>query len=137
MTASHESIADAAITVRIACDLDIVTARQHGRAFVGQLGFSMVEAMLIATAISELARNIVLHADHGEIVLAPLEQDGRSGVLVIARDEGPGIADVREVLAGRSAIHLGLRGLRRLVDDVDITSGIGRGTTVAVKKWKA
>ncbi|HSL20200.1 MAG TPA: ATP-binding protein [Vicinamibacterales bacterium] len=123
-------------TVTVACDGDIVTARQHGRAFVQQLGFSVLEAMLIATAISELARNIVLHAQRGEILICRVEQNGRLGVLVIARDEGPGIADVQEATADRHSIRLGLRGLKRLVDELEIASILGRGTTVSVKKWK-
>jgi serine/threonine-protein kinase RsbT len=123
----------------IASDGDIVAARQRGRSFVLQLGFSSPEATLVATAISELARNIVLYAEQGEIVLKPLDREGRTGVMVIARDRGPGIPDVQQIAirgdAGREPVGLGLRGLSRLVDECEIVSHAG-GTTVAFKKWK-
>ena len=128
-------------TFAIVSELDIITARQQGRSFVLQLGFSSPDATLVATAISELARNIVMHATRGEIVLRPLEHEGRSGVLVIARDEGPGIPGslraALDVQAGPPPTGLGLRGTKRLVDEFEIVSDEGRGTTVAVKKWKA
>jgi len=127
-------------TLLIASDGDIVAARQRGRSFVLQLGFSSPEAMLIATAISELARNIVLYAEQGEIVLKPLDREGRPGVMVIARDRGPGIPDVHQIAirddADRTRSGLGLRGLARLVDECEIVSHAGQGTTVALKKWK-
>jgi serine/threonine-protein kinase RsbT len=122
--------------VTVACDTDIVRARQHGRTFVLQLGFSLAEAMLVATAISELARNIVLYAERGEILLRALEQEGKSGVLVVARDAGPGIPDVQEATAGGASLRLGLRGLKRLMDEFEVVSRLGDGTTVSVKKWK-
>lgn len=127
-------------TLPIGSDGDIVVARQRGRSFVLQLGFSSPEATLIATAISELARNIVLYAEQGEIVLRPLDCDGRPGVMVIARDRGPGIPDVQQTAIRDDSGHepggLGLRGLARLVDECEIVSRAGAGTTVALKKWK-
>jgi len=127
-------------TFPIASDADIVTARQQGRTFVLQLGFSSPDARVVATAISELARNIVLYAARGEIVLRPVERDGRSGVQVIARDEGPGISDINRAaiddLSAMEGLGLGLRGTRRLVDEFEIISAAGQGTTVALKKWK-
>jgi serine/threonine-protein kinase RsbT len=126
--------------VMISSDADIVTARQQGRTFVLQLGFSSPEATLVATAISELARNIVMYANHGEIVLRPVHHDGKPGVLVIARDEGPGIPETQQAaIDGRAAagsMCLGLRGLRRLVDECVIVSQAGQGTTVSVTKWR-
>jgi serine/threonine-protein kinase RsbT len=124
-------------TLAIASDGDIVTARQRGRSFVLGLGFSSPDAMLVATAISELARNIVLYANQGEIVLKPLDHEGRAGVLVIARDDGPGIPTTEQAIGDSAGdVRLGLRGLRRLVDECEIVSAAGRGTTVALKKWK-
>ena len=137
---ARESTAeDGATTVKIVSDADIITARQRGRMFVLRLGFSLLEATLVATAISELARNIIMHAQHGEIVLCPLERDGKSGVLVIARDEGPGIADPQQATRadGACATRLGLRGVKRLMDELEIDSRLGHGTTVAVRKWRA
>jgi len=127
-------------TMMISSDRDIISARQRGRIYVLQLGFSSPEATLVATAISELARNIVLYAQKGQIELQPVEENGRPGVLVIARDEGPGISDVlRAAIDAPSdgAGVMGLRAMKRLVDEFEIESRAGQGTRVAVKKWKA
>jgi serine/threonine-protein kinase RsbT len=137
---ARESAADdGATTVKIVSDADIITARQQGRVFVLHLGFSLLEAMLVATAISELARNIILYAQHGEIVLRSLERDGKSGVLVIARDEGPGMPDPQQAATadGPRATGLGLRGITRLMDELEVQSSLGHGTTIAARKWKA
>jgi serine/threonine-protein kinase RsbT len=123
-------------TVAIATDSDIVAARERGRSLVGGLGFSTTETTLVTTAISELARNIVRHAKRGEIVLRPLNERGARGILVIARDQGPGIVDVQQALSGQGARRaMGLCGVRRLVDEFDIASVAGSGTTVAVRMW--
>jgi serine/threonine-protein kinase RsbT len=123
----------------ISSERDIVVARQRGRTYVLQLGFSSPEATLIATAISELARNIVLYAKEGQIELQSVEQNGRPGVLVIARDDGPGISDVLRATidapSGGGSV-MGLRAMKRLVDEFEIESRAGEGTRVAVKKWK-
>ena len=88
------------IAVRINEDTDIVSARQKGRVLAATLGFSSSELTLIATAISELARNIVLYAKQGEIVLRVLERGEQRGVMVRACDQGPGIPDIRRALQG-------------------------------------
>jgi serine/threonine-protein kinase RsbT len=127
-------------TMMIASDVDIVSARQHGRSYVMQLGFSSPEATLVATAISELARNIIMYAKEGEIVLKPLECNGKRGVLIIARDDGPGIPELRRAAIDSSPAcdgMLGLRGIKRLVDELEIDSRAGEGTRIAVKKWQA
>jgi serine/threonine-protein kinase RsbT len=125
----------------IVSDGDIIAARRQGRTYVLQLGFSSPEATLVATAISELARNIVMYAKEGEIVLKPLEDNGRPGVLIIARDDGPGIPEVQQAAIDTSpacgSVMLGLRGIKRLVDELEIVSRAGQGTRVAVTKWKA
>ena len=126
--------------VPIRVDSDIVTARQLGRALASRVGFSSGEATLIATAISELSRNIVLYATQGEIIVASVENGVRRGVVVVARDKGPGIADVRRVIAGgystSGGLGLGLAGVRRLMDEFEVVSDVGIGTTVTAKKWK-
>jgi serine/threonine-protein kinase RsbT len=125
-------------TVAIATDSDIVAARERGRSLMGGLGFSTTETTLVTTAISELARNIVRHAKRGEIVLRPLNERGARGILVIARDQGPGIVDVQQALSGHGSGRgsaMGLCGVRRLVDEFDIASVAGGGTTVAVRMW--
>ena len=131
---------DQEITVPIASDLDTVTARQWGRTLAVQLGYSPTEATLIATAISELARNIVLYAKRGEIWLGVANGQGKPGVVVVARDDGPGIADVPRAIAGghstSGGLGLGLSGVRRLMDEFEIISEPRKGTTVTIKRWK-
>lgn len=125
--------------VPITRDADIVTARQKGRDLAAAAGFSGSDLTLIATAISEMARNIVLYAHSGEIVLDIAQRAGKRGILIVARDEGPGIADVEQAMrdgfsTGRS-LGLGLPGARRLMDEFEIVSALGTGTTVTMRKW--
>jgi len=126
-------------TVMIVSDGDIVIARQRCRAMVLRLGFTPTDATLVATAVSELARNIVLYARRGAIILKPSENQGRLGILVIARDEGPGIGDIQRATGGggstSGSLGLGLRGVKRLMDEFEIVSVAGVGTTVCVKKF--
>jgi serine/threonine-protein kinase RsbT len=126
--------------VAINSDQDIVAARQRGRALAVELGFSAVDSTLIATAISELARNIVSYAGTGEIMLKTVQNSTRHGILIVAADEGPGIHDLRQALrdgfSTSGSLGLGLPGVRRLMDEFEITSQPGRGTRVEVKKWK-
>src|SRR4051794_4148443 len=82
------------VCVPITTDVDVVVARQKGREIAAGHGFSATEQTLIATAISELARNIVSYAERGEITLSAIEDAGRRGILVVARDEGPGIPNI-------------------------------------------
>ncbi|HYL84203.1 MAG TPA: anti-sigma regulatory factor [Candidatus Angelobacter sp.] len=121
-------------------DQDIVSARQKGRVMANELGFSSGDATLIATAISELARNIVSYARKGQITLKVVNGLNRQGIAVIASDDGPGIADIRQALrdgfSTSGSLGLGLPGVRRLMDEFDITSQPGQGTVVAVKKWR-
>jgi serine/threonine-protein kinase RsbT len=127
------------VRVAIRGDADAVTARQAGRAVALQLGFSRTDATFVATAISEIARNITAHAGSGEITIASISENGRDGMVVIARDDGPGIADVpavmRRAFASGVGLGIGLWGARRLMDDLEIASERGRGTTVTMKKW--
>jgi serine/threonine-protein kinase RsbT len=129
------------VRIPVASDADIVVARQKGRALASELGFSITDATFIATAISELARNIVAYAKRGEISVGVLENSAKEqrGLQVIARDEGPGITNVPRALQdGNSTsgtLGLGLPGVRRLMDEFEITSQVGKGTTVSVKKW--
>jgi serine/threonine-protein kinase RsbT len=126
--------------VAINSDQDIVLARQKGRALAAELGFAAGDATLIATAISELARNIVSYARKGEITIKRVNGLDRQGLLITASDNGPGIPDVRQALrdgfSTSGSLGLGLPGVRRLMDEFEINSQPGRGTTVAVKKWK-
>jgi serine/threonine-protein kinase RsbT len=105
-----------------------------------ELGFPRPDPTLIATAISEVARNIVTHVGCGEIILRPLDEANRYGLAVIARDEGPGIRDVEAALrddySGMGGLGLGLPGARRLMDEFEIDSNADSGTTVTMKKWR-
>src|SRR5258706_9132428 len=126
--------------IEIISDQDIVTARQRGRSLAQQLGFSNSNLTLIATAISELARNILLYARHGELTVAVVENNGTRGIVVVARDEGPGIPDVARAMeigySTSGSLGLGLPGVKRLMDEIEIVSESGRGTTVRAMKWK-
>lgn len=128
------------ILVPIKCDLDIVTARQRARAMAAELGFQAIDLTLIATAISELARNIVNYARQGEIVLRPIHgKNGKRGLMVIARDEGPGIPNISRALqdgySTSGSLGLGLPGTRRLMDEFEIISEPSAGTTITARKW--
>ena len=126
-------------SIAVSTDADIVAARQRGREIAAHLGFGPADQTLIATAISELTRNIVLYAQRGRIVLKALRKGGRRGIMVVARDDGPGIPNVEQALQSgfstSGGLGLGLPGVRRLTDEFDIASAVGRGTTVTVKKW--
>lgn len=128
------------IRVAIKSDQDIVLARQKGRALATELGFSAVDATFVATAISELARNILVYARKGDITLRAVQRSTRKGIEILACDDGPGIPDVplalRDGFSTSGSLGLGLPGVRRLMDEFEITSQPGRGTTVTVKRWR-
>lgn len=127
------------VCIPIRADGDILTARQAGRSLASSLAFSPSDLTVIAAAISEVARNILVYALQGEVQLAVTEQNGRRGVTVIARDDGPGIADVTLALqdgfSTSGSLGLGLPGARRLMDDFAIQSEMGRGTVITMRKW--
>ena len=127
------------IRVPISSDQDVVAARQKGRALAVKLEFSPGDSTLIATAISELARNIVSYARQGEIRILS-QNSGRPGIVIVASDEGPGIQDIRQAMrdgfSTSGSLGLGLPGVRRLMDEFEIASVPGKGTTVIAKKWK-
>ena len=126
------------VRVRIAADADIVEARGAGRALAARLGFSRTDATLIATAISEIGRNILAHAGRGEVSIAATTDAHLLGIEVVARDRGPGIADVDRALSEgyASGNGLGLPGAKRLMDEFSIETEVGRGTTVTMCKWR-
>jgi len=128
------------VRVSIDCDADIVTARQKGRELASKCGFPTTDLAVIATAISELARNIVRYALHGEVVLRLVEDHTKRGVEVVATDDGPGIPDVslamQDGYSTSGGLGLGLPGTRRLMDEFEITTDFGKGTKVTVRRWK-
>jgi serine/threonine-protein kinase RsbT len=119
---------------------DIVEARQRARALAKDMGFDHTDQALIATAISELARNIVNYAGEGEIEFRPLAQNSRHGLEVIASDNGPGIVDIESAMqdgySTGNSLGLGLPGTRRIVDVFEIESAPGEGVRVHFVKWK-
>jgi serine/threonine-protein kinase RsbT len=129
------------VRVLIREEADVAIARQHVCRLARGEGFSETATASLATAASEVVRNIVVHARAGEMGLWTIEERGRRGIMLVARDDGPGIADVdRAMQDGYSTgqgLGLGLPGARRLVDDFALTSVDGEGTTVVLKKWSA
>jgi serine/threonine-protein kinase RsbT len=125
--------------VAINNDLDIVAARVEGRNLARDMGFGIIDQARIATAISELARNVVLYAHTGQVILAQIEHDGKVGLQIICEDQGPGIRDLDLVMqngySSTQGLGMGLPGTRRLMDEFEIKSQLGRGTTIIVCKW--
>lgn len=138
-SANEVAIVGDEIHVPISSDADIVIARQQGRALAERIGFTGSSLAVVATAISEVARNIVEYAKRGEIILRAVNQGGRQGLGVVARDQGPGIPDIglamQDGYSTAKGLGLGLPGARRLMDEFEIVSKVGRGTTVTMKKW--
>jgi len=126
--------------IPIESDADVVTARQRAREMAGALELTSTDQTLLATAISEVARNITTYAGRGEVRLSVIKDDhGRPGIKVIARDEGPGIEDIDLALqdgyTSGGGLGLGLPGARRLGDDFSIETAAGQGTTVTLLMW--
>lgn len=125
--------------IEIATDGDIVKARQAGREMAASLGCSSTDLTMVATAISEIARNLLTHAGGGELEMRLVDHNGRRCLEIVARDEGPGIADLGRALEDgfttSEGLGLGLPGAKRLMDEFSITSELGRGTVVTMYKW--
>jgi serine/threonine-protein kinase RsbT len=127
------------VTIAITRVEDIVEARHKGRDMARELGFSATQSTLIATIISELARNIILYAVEGKVTLGKIEDEDKSGITVTARDNGPGISNVqRALMSGYSSsggLGLGLPGVRKIADEFEIENHPGRGTVVRTIMW--
>lgn len=130
---------DNEIRVKVSADSDVVQARKGARELASRIGFSKTEMTVIATAVSEISRNIVRFAERGEVFLELLDEP-QAGLRVVARDTGPGIPDVERALSEGystySGLGLGLPGARRLMDEFDIVTEVGRGTTITMTKWR-
>ena len=131
--------AEAESRIAIESDADVVTARQRARELAADLELSSTDQTLLATAISEVARNITTYAKRGEVLVSVIHDDDRRGIRVVARDDGPGIEDIDRALQDGyttgGGLGLGLPGARRLVDDFDIQTAPGEGTRVTLVKW--
>jgi serine/threonine-protein kinase RsbT len=127
------------VHVRIQSSAHIVAARQQGRAMALRAGFSGSNLTIIATAISEIARNVVEYATEGEVIITLINNAHRTGVEIIVVDQGPGIPNVSTVMrdgySTGKGLGIGLPGAKRLMDEFEIVSAIGQGTTVKMKKW--
>jgi serine/threonine-protein kinase RsbT len=125
--------------IAIESDADVVTARQRARALAVGLDMPTTDQTLLATAISEIARNITAYAVRGEVLLDVVQEGTRRGVRVVAQDDGPGIDDLEKALTDGyttgGGLGLGLPGARRLVDEFDIQTAPGEGTRVTLVKW--
>ena len=128
------------ITVPIRSDTDVLVARQQARALARPLRFSSGEVTLIATAISEIARNIVNYAGSGDITLKIVHRGNTSGLQVVSRDRGPGIANLERAMqdgySTSGGLGLGLPGSKRLMDEFDVVTAPGRGTEITMVKWE-
>lgn len=126
--------------IPINTDIDVVAARQKGRELATVLGFVSTDSTLLATAISELARNIIRYAKQGEIRIASVQSGDRVGITVVARDNGPGIANIslamQDGFSTSGGLGLGLPGVKRLMDEFHLVSDVNNGTRVTIKKWK-
>lgn len=125
--------------VNIHKEWDIVGARQLGREMAKEIGFSTVDQARVATAISELARNIYLYAQRGKISYEIIHVEDKTGLCLVAEDEGPGISDISQVMKDgfttSGGLGAGLPGVKRLMDEFDIQTEVGRGTTIKTIKW--
>jgi serine/threonine-protein kinase RsbT len=130
---------DNEVTIRIQHDADVVRARKSARELASKLGFSRTDLTLIATAVSEITRNIVRFARNGQVYIELLEHP-LPGIRIVARDTGPGIPDIDQAMADGystyNGLGLGLPGARRLMDEFTLTSDINAGTTVTMTKWR-
>lgn len=126
--------------LKIKKEWDIVAARQLGREMAKELGFSTVDQARIATAISELVRNIYLYANEGSISYEVIHSpDNKTGLCLTVEDKGPGITDLGQVMQDgfttSGGLGAGLPGVKRLMDDFDLHSEVGVGTRIITKKW--
>jgi serine/threonine-protein kinase RsbT len=130
---------DAPVRVPIDDESDVVLARKGGRAVAEQVGMSPSLQTMVATAISEIARNIVVYAGRGEVVVQAIADTGRRGIEVVARDQGAGIDDIEQAMqdgfSTAGSLGLGLPGARRLMDEFSLESSPSEGTTVLMRKW--
>lgn len=125
--------------VTIQKEWDIVAARQLGRELAKKIGFGTVDQARIATAISEIARNIYLYAREGQINFEIIDSVEQKGLCIVALDTGPGIKDISLAMedgySTSGGLGAGLPGVKRLMDDFFINSEEGKGTEVRVLKW--
>lgn len=126
-------------TFTINADYDIVKVREYARDLADNIGFTTNERTLIATAVSEICRNIIEYAHDGEVTLEPSFKNQKRGITITVEDRGPGISDLKQAMqdgysTGRG-MGVGLPGTKRIMDEFDIQSEIGKGTRIVMSKW--
>ncbi|MGZ8899388.1 MAG: ATP-binding protein [Limisphaerales bacterium] len=126
--------------VAVTDETHIVVARQCAGRAAKRMGMGILDQTKIATATSELARNIVRYAKTGEVLIEEITDEIRSGLQITFRDNGPGIADIDKAMKDGfttgGGMGFGLSGSKRLVNEFEILSQVGVGTTIIIKKWK-
>jgi serine/threonine-protein kinase RsbT len=132
---------DDATKTEVSNNIHASIAAEKTEEIAKKLGFSECDQTKIAIATSELARNIVVHANgKGKITINPIKEPDRAGIMIMAEDQGPGMSSVKKVLqennGSKKGLGAGLSGTRRLMDEFNIESKVGEGTTVIAKKWK-
>jgi len=136
---NRDDLDHAVRAIRIASDVDIVEARTAVRSLASEVGFAGTDLVMIATAVSEIARNIVEYAKRGQVICSVVQTTSHRGLEIVARDEGPGIADVSQAMqdgySSASGLGLGLPGSRRMMDEFLVDTKPGRGTTITMRKW--
>ena len=127
------------LKIPIESDSDLLAARQEARAIAFELGFSLTAVVGIVTALSEMTRNMLLYAGRGELLIESVRDGDRSGILITARDEGPGIPDLQKAMmdgySTSGGLGMGLPGIKRLMDSFEVHTAPEQGTTVIVRKW--
>jgi serine/threonine-protein kinase RsbT len=127
-------------TAAIRSDLDIVIARTMARDVAKALGFGAIDQARIATAVSELARNIFLYAGTGNVTVSQIEKNNRKGIEIVCEDQGPGITNIDLVMqdgySTSRGMGMGLPGAKRLMDEFVIRSQENVGTTITCRKWR-
>ncbi|MHC5027420.1 MAG: anti-sigma regulatory factor [Planctomycetota bacterium] len=127
--------------IRVTCEGDITRAIVEASQVARSLGFDAPDINKIATATSELARNIIKYAGMGEVLIHETANDQGAGIEIVVRDRGPGIADVetamRDHYSSSGTLGLGLPGVRRMMDDFEIETEVGQGTKVTIRAWQA
>jgi serine/threonine-protein kinase RsbT len=125
--------------MKITTDADVMTSVVNARVMAGEVGFDGATCQRVATAVSELTRNVLKYAGSGEIIIAETLRSRQRGIEVTVRDRGPGIKDVERALqdhySSSGTLGLGLPGVKRMIDEFEIESDVGRGTTVVIRQW--